>query len=42
VNGLDVLWLVYRLLPVAFFIDLMILTFGVWGWRRWKRARIGR
>ena len=38
-SGLDLLWLVYGLLPVAFFADLLIFTFGIWWIRRWRRAR---
>ena len=38
-TGLDLLELVYWLLPSAFFLDLLIFTSGVWWIRRWRRAR---
>lgn len=42
-NGLDTLWLVYHLLPVAFFVDLFVFTFGVWFLtRRNKQAAADR
>ena len=41
-NGLDLLELVYWLLPSAFFLDLVIFMFGVWWIRRWRRHRAFR
>ena len=38
-TGLDLLRLVAELLPVAFFFDLLVFTFGVWWLRRWRQAR---
>ena len=38
-SGLDLLNLVYYLLPSAFFIDLLVFTFGVWWFRKWRRRR---
>lgn len=35
-SGLDFLDLVYRYLAVGFFIDLTLITFGVWGFRRMR------
>lgn len=41
-DGLDVLWMVYYLLPSAFFADLLVLPFALWWIRRWRRARAHR
>ena len=41
-NGLDLLELVYRILPVAFFVDLLVFTFGLWWINRWRKARAFR
>ena len=38
-TGLDLLKMVFALLPVAFLADLLIFTFAVWWIRRWRRAR---
>jgi hypothetical protein len=39
VSGLDVLEMVYYLLPSAFFADLLVLPLGLWWVRRWRRLR---
>ena len=38
-RAVDWLWMVFTLLPAAFFLDLLVLPFAIWWWRRWKRAR---
>ena len=39
-TGLDLLELVNRWLPVAFFLDLTLFTFGLWGFSKLRgRAR---
>jgi hypothetical protein len=38
-NGLDLLWWVYAVLPAAFFFDLLVLPFSIWWIRRWRRLR---
>jgi len=35
----DILEMVFKLMPVAFFVDLLVFTFGVWWIRRWRKAR---
>lgn len=36
-SATEILELVYRLMPVAFFADLLVFTFGLW-WVRKVRA----
>ena len=38
-NSTDILKMVFTLMPVAFFADLLIFTFGIWWIRRWRHAR---
>lgn len=38
-SGVDLLWLVYQVMPAAVLLDLLIFTFGIVAVRRWQARR---